>query len=240
VGGKSQVTGLIAAGVLVAVLLFLTGPLGLLPIPVLAAVLIMAGASLFDLHSLRTLRRIHRGEFWLSLLACIGVVTVGVLPGVVIAIVLAIVLLLARASRPHDAILGRVPGLDGYQDIAGVAGATTVPGIVIYRFDASLLFFNADYFKQRVRLTIGQAPEPPRWLLLDAEAMPVVDTTGAAILDEVREELESRGVSMAIARARPVVATILQRTGFEDRIGADRFFPTVRSGVDALLGPARI
>jgi high affinity sulfate transporter 1 len=237
VGGKTQVTGLVAAAVFVVVLLFLTGPLALLPIPVLAAVLIMAGQSLFDIHGLLALRRIHPGEFGLSLVATLGVVSVGVLPGVIVAVALAIILLLARASRPHDAILGRIPGVDGYQDIASHEGAETLPGLVIYRFDAALVFFNADYFKERVRTVIAAA-DSPRWFLLDAEAMSYVDTTGAAILEEVREKLAAHGIALALSRARPPVRTILKRTGFEDRIGADRFYPTVRSAVDAILQKA--
>jgi MFS superfamily sulfate permease-like transporter len=201
---------------------------------VLAAVLIMAGQSLFDIHGLLALRRIHPGEFGLSLVATLGVVTVGVLPGVIVAVALAIIQLLARASHPHDAILGRIPGVDGYQDIASQEGAETLPGIVIYRFDAALVFFNADYFKERVRSVIDAA-DSPRWFLLDAEAMSIVDTTGAAILEEVREELGARGIAIAISRARPPVQSMLDRTGFLDRIGADRSYPTVRSGVDAIV-----
>jgi SulP family sulfate permease len=204
---------------------------------VLAAVLIMAGQSLFDVHGLLALRRIHPGEFGLSLVATLGVVSVGVLPGVIVAVALAIILLLARASRPHDAILGRIPGVDGYQDIESHEGAETLPGLVIYRFDAALVFFNADYFKERVRKVIAAA-DSPRWLLLDAEAMSYVDTTGAAILEEVRETLAAHGTAMAVSRARPPVRTILKRTGFEDRIGADRFYPTVRTAVDAILQKA--
>jgi high affinity sulfate transporter 1 len=235
VGGKTQVTGLVAAGVLVLVLLFLTVPLALLPIPVLAAVLIMAGQSLFDVHGLRALRRVHPGEFGLSLVATLGVVSIGVLQGVIIAVALAIILLLARASRPHDAILGRIPGVDGYQDIESHEGAETLPGLVIYRFDAALVFFNADYFKERVRTVIAAA-DSPRWFLLDAEAMSIVDTTGAAILEEVRQKLAGQGIAMAVSRARPPVHSILRRTGFEERIGAERFYPTVRSGVHGILG----
>jgi len=239
VGGKTQVTGLAAAAVLILVLLFLTGPLALLPIPVLATVLIMAAQSLFDIDGLRALRRIHPGEFALSLVATLGVITVGVLPGVLIAVALAISLLLARASRPHDAVLGRIPGVDGYQDIESQEGAETLPGLVIYRFDAALVFFNADFFKARVRTVIAAA-EAPRWFLLDAEAISLIDTTGAAILEEVRVKLAAHGIAMAISRARPPARNILRRTGFEDRIGADRFYPTVRSGVEAILHQAAV
>jgi high affinity sulfate transporter 1 len=233
VGGKTQVTSLVTAAVLVAVLLFLTRPLALLPIPVLAAVLISAGVGLFDLDSLWRLRRVSRPEFRLSVVATLGVVSVGVLPGVVIAVLLAIIQLLARASRPHDAVLGRVPGLDGYTDIHGQENAETVPEVFIYRFDSALVFFNADYFKQRVRTVVAGAAPETRWFLLDADAMSLVDSTGAAVLEEVRSELAARGIQFTLARIRPAPRAILQRTGFDVRV-----FPSIRSAVAALLEPS--
>ena len=127
VGGKTQLTGVVAAVLLVVVLLFFTGPLALLPITVLSAVLINAALGLFDVESLRWLRRASPQEFRLSLVTLLGVITVGVLPGVVVAVALALVQLLARASRPHDAVLGRIPGVDGYRDVSGHPDAVTIP-----------------------------------------------------------------------------------------------------------------
>jgi MFS superfamily sulfate permease-like transporter len=202
VGGKSQVTGLVAAGLLILVLLVLTAPLALLPISVLSAVLINAAIGLFDLPSLIRLRRISRPEFRLSIITLLGVVTVGVLPGVLIAIGLALIQLLAKASRPHDAVLGRVQGTGGFHDIRSYPKAESFPGLIIYRFDASLVFFNADHFKSRVRSLVAEAKTEVRCFLLDAETMPMVDTSGAASLDEARVELAERGIVFAIAAAK--------------------------------------
>jgi MFS superfamily sulfate permease-like transporter len=234
VGGKSQVTGLVVALVIVLVLLFLTGPLSRLPVAVLAAVLINAGLGLFDLHGLKALRRVSRAEFRLSIIASLGVITVGVLPGVVIAVVLAIIQLLARASHPPDAVLGRIPGMEGYHDVEGHPDAETLPEILIYRFDGALLFFNADYFKRRVRAVVRQATTPPAWLVLDAESMALIDTTGAAVLEEVRQELGEQQIRLALARAKPLVRGMLDLTGFDERIGRDKFFPFVRTAVQVL------
>ncbi|MBI4526722.1 MAG: sulfate permease [Deltaproteobacteria bacterium] len=232
-GGKSQVTGLVAAAVLVLVLLFLTGPLSLLPVTVLAAVLINAAVSLFDLPSLLSLRQISRPEFRLSLVTSLGVITVGVLPGVLVAVALAIIQLLAKASRPNDAVLGRVPGVDGFHDVNGQPEAETLPGLIIYRFDSSLVFFNADYFKNRVRTVLGEAKTKPRWFLLDAESMPWMDTTGAAILDEVRNELSEKDIVLAVAEAKKPLRFMLDRSGLKERIGPDGFFPTLAAAVEA-------
>jgi len=233
-GGKSQITGLVAAAVLALTLLFLTKPLGRLPIAVLSAVLIKTAMSLFDLKALVNLRRVSPHEFRLSLITLLGVITVGVLPGVVVAVGVAIVQLLIRASRPHDAVLGRIPGTNVYRDTATHADAELFPGLVIYRFDSSLVFFNADHFNARVRTIVREAPAPVRFFLLDAEAMPFLDTTGAAILDQVCDDLKTEGIAMVIAAAKGPFRAMLDRTGFTGRIGPERMFLTVESAIEVL------
>jgi high affinity sulfate transporter 1 len=239
VGGKSQLTSLVAAGLLVLVLLFLTGPLALLPITVLAAVLINAALGLFDLTSLVKLRRFSLIEFRVSILATLGVITLGVLPGVVIAVGMAMLLVLIRASSPRDAVLGRIPGVDGFQDIKDHPQAETIPGLMIYRFDSALLFFNSDCFKSRIRVHIKAAAAPPRTFLLDAESMPFMDSTGAASLEEVVGELSGQGISFAVARPNDRVRLVLERTGLKQKIGAGNLFPRIESAVAALQLPDR-
>jgi high affinity sulfate transporter 1 len=233
-GGKSQVTGLVACAVLALTLLFITGPLGFLPMAVLSAVLIKASLGLFDLRALAILRRVSHKEFRLCLITLLGVITVGVLPGVVVAVGVAIAQLLMRESWPHDAVLGRIPGTNDYHDAATHPGAELFPGLLIYRFDSSLVFFNADYFKSRVRALVREAPAPVRVFLLDAETMSYLDTTGAAVLDQVCDELEREGITVAVAAAKSPVRTMLERTRLAQRIGPDRMFPTVHSAVEAL------
>jgi high affinity sulfate transporter 1 len=233
-GGKSQVTSLVAAGLLVLVLFFFTGPLALLPITVLAAVLINAALGLFDFKSLIRLRRISHQEFRLSIVAMLGVITVGVLPGVAIAIGMALLQLLIRTSSPPDAVLGRVPGIDGFHDIKDSPGAETFPGIIVYRFDAALLFFNSDFFKSRVRAFVRDAKPRPRYFLLDAETMPFLDTTGAASLEDVVDELAGQGIVFVVAQAKSRVRLMFEQAGLEEKIGDKNFFPTLESAVAAL------
>ena len=232
VGGKSQATGLTAAGLLILVLLFLTAPLASLPIAVLAAVLVNAAIGLFDLRSLVMLRRVSPQEFRLSIITLLGVITVGVLPGVLVAVGMAIIQLLRKASRPHDAVLGRIPGVDGFHDIAGRPEAETFPGLVIYRFDSSLVFFNADYFKSRVKAVAEEAKTDLRCFVLDAESIPLIDTTGAASLEEVRHELADKSVVLAIAGAKGPLRVMLDRTGLTQQIGSARLFPTLESALE--------
>jgi high affinity sulfate transporter 1 len=233
-GGKSKVTGLVACAVLALTLLFITGPLGFLPMAVLSAVLIKASLGLFDLRALAILRRVSHKEFRLCLITLLGVITVGVLPGVVVAVGVAIAQLLMRETWPHDAVLGRIPGTNDYHDAATHPGAEVFQGVLIYRFDSSLVFFNADYFKSRVRALVREAPAPVRVFLLDAETMSYLDTTGAAVLDQVCDELEREGITVAVAAAKSPVRTMLERTRLAQRIGPDRMFPTVHSAVEAL------
>jgi hypothetical protein len=104
-----------------------------------------------------------------------------------------------RASNPYDAILGQVPGVDGFTDISEYAGAQTIPGVLIYRFDAALLFFNADYFKQRVRQTVAKSGQPLHLFIFDMEAISVIDITGLEALEEIRSELAGKGIALAVA-----------------------------------------
>jgi high affinity sulfate transporter 1 len=233
-GGKSQITGLVAAAMLALTLLYLTEPLGWLPLAVLSAVLIKAALGLFDLRALVSLRRVSPQEFRLCMITLLGVITVGVLPGVVVAIGVALVQVMIRASHPHDAVLGRIPGTSSYFDRSTHVEAESFPGVVIYRFDASLLFFNADHFKARVRDVVHEAPGPVRCFLLDAETMPYMDTTGAASLEQVWSELEAAGITLAVAAAKNDVRSMLDRTGLSDRIGRERMFPTIEAAVEAL------
>jgi SulP family sulfate permease len=143
------------------------------------------------------------------------------------------VLLLIRVSRPHDAVLGRIPGTSELRDQAINPEAESVPGLVIYRFDASLVFFNADYFRARVRTVVREAA-PVRSFVLDAETMPLLDTTGAASLDQVRGDLEDQGITMIVAGARSQVRGMLDRTGLSGRIGSGRMFTTVNSAFEVL------
>jgi MFS superfamily sulfate permease-like transporter len=235
VGGKSRVTGLVAAIATAGVVLFLTGPIGYVPSTALAAVLIMAGIGLLDVGTLATLRRIAPFEFRLSIATTIGVLLVGVLPGILIAVALAIVKLLAFVSRPGDAILGEIPGQDGYHDIAGHADAKTVPGLIVYRFDAAPLFVNADRFKQRIRAVMASAATPPRWFMYSAESANLLDFTGADAIEQIRGELAAQGTTFAIARSRGLFDLALHRSGLADRIGPEHLFPSVRSGVHAFL-----
>jgi MFS superfamily sulfate permease-like transporter len=232
-GGKTQITSIVAAILMTFVLLFLTPPLAYLPITALAALLISAVLGLFNWQALKQLYRISPAEFRLSVLTTLGVISLGVLEGVLVAILLAIIQLLHRASRPHDAVLGQIEGVEGFHHVEERGNVQTIPGLIIYRFDAPLLFFNADFFRTRVRAVVNQATVKPEWLLLDAEAISSIDTTAAAKLADMHDELAEQGIILTVARAKSPLYKMLERTELTQRIGQDYFFPTIGSAVTA-------
>ena len=234
-GGKTQVTALIAAATMAAVLIFLTEPLAYLPTAALAAILISSALGLLDVVSLRRYFSVSRPEFWLSVVATLGVMTVGVLPGVLIAVGLAVLKLLRMASRPHDVVLGLVREKGDVYSAVEEEGGKTIPGLIIYRFESSLLFFNADHFKDRVRAVIKDANTRPRWFLFNAESVPVLDLTGADTLEELHAELASQGIVLAVARSKGRFRMMLDRSGVTEKIGREHLFPTVHAGAEAFL-----
>lgn len=232
VGGKSQLVGIIAALVIALILLFFTAPMAWIPQAALGAVLLMAGWGLIDVKSLKTIRKLSRFEFWLCLLTTVGVLGLGVLPGIVFAVTLAILRLLYSIYQPTDAVLGWVPGIEGQVDVRQHKDARTVPGLVVYRFDDAILFFNADYFKMRL-LEAVQNVEKTQVVLFDAEAVTSIDVSGIAALREVRDTLAAQGIHFAIARARGTFLRMLVRSGMAREMEEKLLFGSVRAGIRA-------
>ncbi len=234
-GGRSQLSGATAAVIMTLILTFFTRPLAYIPKASLGAVLVLAGASLFDFRGVRKMYDISRPEFALSILATLGVATIGVLPGIALTVILSLILLIRRVSSPYDAILGQAPGVDGFADLSEYSDAETVPGLLIYRFDAALLFFNSDHFKMRVRDVIATYEKPLHRFIFDMEAVNAIDLTGLDVLEEIRLELAAQEISFAVARAKIAIREKLIRSGFWERIGPKNFYPSVRSAVQSRL-----
>lgn len=233
-GGKTQMTGIVAAVAMAFVLMFLTSPLAYLPITALAAILIASASGLFDLRSVRRYYNLSMPEFRHCIVATLGVMTVGVLPGVLIAVVLAMFNLIRKASRPNNAVLGRISGTsDVYGELE--AGGQALPGLIIFRFDSSILFFNAEYFAGRVRTLIREAPTQIEYFLLDAESSASVDITGVDTLESLQNELLDQGIFFGIARAKGRFLVMLEDSGMARNIGTENMFATVHQGANAFL-----
>jgi len=201
-GGKTQLAGIIAAGAMIIFLLFFTAPLASLPNATLAAIIIVSSFGLFDIPSLRELFAASRRELSFSLVTTAGVLYFDVLPAVFLAILLTLLWVLLTTSRPHDAVLGRVPGLRGYHDISDYPDAAIFPGLLLYRFDGDILFFNVDYFKQQLLGAIAKSRTPIEWVIIDAGPINVVDITALQNLKDLIEDFESQGITLRFARVK--------------------------------------
>jgi high affinity sulfate transporter 1 len=233
IGARSQVAGLVGAGMLALLLVVGTGLVHDLPLSTLAAILIVAVLGLIDVAAAQQLRNWRRSEFTLAMVAFAGVVLLGVLWGVGIAIGVSLLNFIRHAWRPHDAVLGRVDHLKGYHDTERHPEARRIPGLVLYRFDAPLFFANADYFRQRVR-ALARSPDAT-WIVVDAEPITDIDATAGETLRDLEDELNAAGVELAFAQLKGPVRDRLRRYGIHDAIGADRFFPTLGVAVASYL-----
>ncbi len=226
-GSRTQVYSLTAAVSALAVLLLLRPVLARFPEAALGAIVIYAAIRLVDVTAFRRLLAFRRAEFLIAVGACVGVVFFNILYGVLVAIGLSVADLLIRVARPHDAILGLVPGLAGMHDIHDYSQARTIPGLVIYRYDAPLLFANAADFRHRALAAADQEPNHVRWFVLNVEANVEVDFTALEAVDAVREELGQRGIVFALVRVKQDLRTKLDSFGLTPKIGTERMFPTL-------------
>lgn len=233
-GSKTQLSAVFAALATAAVAAWLSGPLAFLPITALAAVLIFSAISLLDFASYKELKQVSRMEFNLSLLTTAGVLTLGVLPGVAVAILLALIVILFRIYNPDDAILGEVPGLDGFNDITLSPDAKPIPDIVIWRFEGPLVFFNADRFKTRVREVLAAQQPRPRWFVFTMESISQLDATGLKALEELCLELKKEEIGVLVARPKNFMRNLRKGTPLADHLSSDNVFPTIGSALASI------
>jgi SulP family sulfate permease len=231
-GSKSQLYSLVTAASVVAVLLFLGPLLARFPVPALGAIVIYAALRLIDVRTFRRLFAFRRRESMLALAACAGVLAFNILFGVLLAIGFSVADLLFRVARPHPAILGQVPGLAGMHNVEDYPESQTIPGLVVYRYDAPLFFANAEDFRRRA-LAAADQHGPVRWFVLNVEANVEVDFTGLEAVDAVREELAAAGTVFALARVKHDLLARLESFGLAGKIGPDRLYPTLPTAVAA-------
>jgi sulfate permease, SulP family len=229
-GSKTQVYSVAAAGSVILVLLLFRPVLAAFPVAALGAIVIYAAVRLIDVTAFRRLLAFRRGELVVALSACGGVLVFNILYGVLIAVGISVADLLLRVARPHDAVLGRVPGVAGMHNVDDYPGAQTIPGLVVYRYDAPLFFANAEDFRRRA-LAAADAAAPVRWFVLNVEANVEVDFTALEAVDAVRTELARQGVVFALARVKQDLLGRLTAFGLTEKIGARYLFPTLPTAV---------
>jgi MFS superfamily sulfate permease-like transporter len=239
-GARSQLTGVVGALTVAALLLLAPGLLRDLPLSALAAVVIASALGLIEIADLRRFWRIQRWEFWLSIGCLLGVALLGAIPGIGLAIVAAVIEFLWDGWRPHSAVLGRVDGVKGYHDIARHPEARVVPGLVLFRWDAPLFFANAELFRERALDAVAGSPTPVRWLVVGAEPITSVDVTSADMLDALDRTLHDADIDLCFAEMKGPVKDKLKRFGLFPRLGEQCFFATLGEAVTRYLESERV
>ena len=234
-GGRTQLASLVAAAALVLFLLLLTPLLRLLPMVALGAIVVFAGAQLVELDQYSRLYRIARLSFVTALLVTLGVLVIGVVPGIVIGVMLSLIVLLGRLARPVDAVLQRVPETGSFHDLGDPSATETVPGLIAYRFYAPLVFANADHFMQRIRGLVAGCPNPVRCVLVDVQAVTEVDVTAAEMLLRLGAELDAQGIHLKFARANRPLREQIVRLGLGEHLDESTVFPSVHAAIEAFL-----
>ncbi len=234
-GGKTQWVGLIAVVLTIVFLLFFTPLLAPLPTVALGAIIIVASIGLIDIPAFRFLRKVRLSEFWLAVVTALGVLIVGILAGILVAVVLSLINIIFHISRPHDALLDDLDASGGtvYRGVTDTETSLTEPGLIVYRFDAPLVFANATFFTERLEDLIAEAGAGLKCVILDAEAISDFDSTAAEALENLDADLDRRGVELWIARANKPLRDLLQVTGLTKRLGKDNIYLSVRAAVTA-------
>jgi MFS superfamily sulfate permease-like transporter len=232
-GSKTQVYSLVAGFCVLLVLLFLRPLLALFPKAALGAIVIYAALKLIRLSEFRRLQSFKRSEFMLAVITTVGVLGTDILRGVAIAVALSGMELFARVARPHAGVLGEVPNLPGFHTINDWQDAKTIPGLVLYRYDAPLFFANAENFKNRALQAIASETDPVQWFILNTEAIIEIDITAADILEELRQELAKKGIIFGLAKVKQELYAQLRKSGLVDRLGPDHIYLTIHEAIAA-------
>ncbi len=238
-GARTPLSGLVASLIILVVVLFLSGMLRYLPQPVLAAIVLVAVTGLFQVSALRHLRRTNPTEHIVASGAFLGVLCFGLLKGVLIGAIISLVLLIRRASRPGVALLGRVPGTRRFSDRERHPDNELIPGVLVFRPEASLMYFNIEHVCDTVRQRVRIEGTSPRLVVLDLSAAPYVDMQSAHALAGMAAELEMAGVRLQVVDARSSVRDRLRTEGVDARLGGVNRFTTVADAVEAFQGEVR-
>ena len=231
-GARSQLAQLVFAGIVLLVLLALTGPLQYLPRSVLAAIVFTIAVGMIDTTGLRDIRRESPGEFYLAVLTAAVVVAVGVEQGILLAIVLSLFRHVRHSYRPHTMVLA--PNAAGQlAPVPATPGAQTEPGLVIYRFGADLFYANDRRFTDEVRTLVEHAPTPVRWFIVEADAITDLDYSAAQSVRELLDDLAGQKVGMMFARVSPYLRSDMDRHGITAAIGEARIFTTLHDAIAA-------
>ncbi|MCB1940699.1 MAG: STAS domain-containing protein, partial [Candidatus Accumulibacter sp.] len=227
-GGKTQLAQVILAIGLLLFLFFLTGLIALLPKVALGAILIVTAIGMLEVASLKGLYKIDRVEAGIALGVTAAILLAGVVPGIILGLLLSLVTVLVEVSRPDDAVLRRLRSDGKFHDCLDDEEAESVPGLLVYRLYAPLIFANARHVTNRIRTLVDEAEPPVKWLVIDAQAIHDMDVTAAQRFVELHRELIARGVDVKIADAPRPFREELAKVGLSEEIGGTDFYVSVK------------
>ncbi|MBP0633529.1 SulP family inorganic anion transporter [Cupriavidus sp. AcVe19-1a] len=231
-GARSPLALVFASVTIGLCLMFLTGLLANLPNVVLAAIVLVAVKGLINLSELRHLWRVSRFEFTVSMVAFAAVLLLGILKGVIVAVLVSMLLLIRRAAHPHVAILGRIPGTRIFSDLERHPENQPVSGVMIFRPEASLLYFNVEHVREAIRARVRTSAGPVRLVICDLSLSPVVDLAGTRMLSALHEELQAAGAVLRVVGAHATARDMLRAEGMEKQLGRLERDLTVADAVD--------
>ena len=232
-GAKSQVAQLVAAGGLILFLLFLTPALALMPKAALGAILIVTAFGMLETASLHMLFRIDRSEFAIAVGVTLIILLTGVVPGIIAGLLLSLIDVLYEISRPRDAVLRRLPGDGKFHDCLDPDEGESVPGLIVYRLYAPLIFANARFVMARIRELVDQAGSDLECLVIDAQAISDLDVTAAQRLTELYKEVTELGIEIKIADSPRPFREQLTKVGLLSKVGSDHFYVSVKKAVES-------
>jgi len=235
-GAKTPLALVFASVTIGLCLIYLTGLLSNLPNVVLAAIVLVAVKGLIDIGELRHVWRVSRFDFSVSMVAFAAVLVLGILKGVMVAMVVSLLLLIRRAASPHVAFLGRIPGTRRYSDLERNPDNEAIPGALVFRAEASLLYFNVEHVRDAVWEKIRSMPEPPKLVVCDLSMSPVVDLAAARMLLALQAALQPEGVALRLVSAHAAVRDLLRAEGVEERVGYFGRRISVADVIDEFLG----
>lgn len=241
-GGRSQLAQLSTAAIVLLVLLFFTKPLQYMPEAVLSSIVFLIGVELIDIRGMSTIRKWRLDEFVVATITAVVVVTIGVEQGILLAIVLSLLDHIRRSYHPRDTVLVRhdgrwrsmpVPSAGAAPADAAPSATDAEPGLVIYRFGASLYYANANRFTEEIRILLERPGGPPAWICIDCAGIGDVDFSGGKTLLDLRDEVERAGSRLVLVELDGAVRAELERYGVVAAIGPDHVFDSVREVVEA-------
>jgi MFS superfamily sulfate permease-like transporter len=219
-GARTPLALLFASLTLALCLLFLTGLLQNLPKAVLAAVVLTAVAGLIDIPALLRMQRVSKLDFRVALVALVAVLLLGILNGVLTAAIASVLMLLIRASQPHVAFLGRIPGTAEYSEFDRHPGNEQVPGTLIFRPESNLIYVSAEAVQEAVMQRVAASQgNGLKLVVCDLSASPFMDLAGSAMLHKLQVELAKQGIALRIADARSTVRELLRADGLAEKVG---------------------